>query len=250
MNTRADLVTSPTAFSPQFYRGAAIASVISAVTTLGLIFLPSFYEAGEGLEGRMLLVKDPAYVLRSWVAFIHPFLATYAAIAVAVRLRGWSAGLALMGGLSYLLWGVLEATQQAMTLMAFDPWRIAWLAGDAQMRAEMPLRVAMYDGIWDALYFVLLIAIIIGSACFSRLLWLSDALSRAISVFYVLVVLLSCYFLFTTVGGRAFLPEKMVFWFYPLTQPLARTLIGVWLWRAADEHRQLRMTTAPPVPRY
>jgi hypothetical protein len=235
MSSRPDLVTSPAVFSPNFYRAAAIASVVSAVTTLLLIFLPSFYAAGEGFEGRMLRVNDPAYALRVWVAFIHPFLATYAAIAVAVRFRGKAAGLALLGGISYLVWGVVEAVQQALTLVAFDPWRVAWIAGDAQVRMQMPVRVAIYDGIWDALYLVLLVGIILGSACFSRLFWRSDALSRTISVFYFLVVPLSCYFFFISVGGHAFLPEKLVFWFYPLTQPLARTLIGVWLWRAAHE---------------
>jgi len=226
---------SPAIFSRSFYRAAAIASVLSAVTTLLLIFLPGFYAAGEGFEGRMLRVRDPAYTARAWVALIHPLLAMYAAIAVAVRLRGKAAGLALLGGLSYLAWGIIEVTQQALTLVAFDPWRVAWLAGNEQVRAEMPVRVAMYDGIWDALYLALLIAIIIGSACFSRLFWQSGALSRMISVFYLLAAILSGYFFFTSAGGQAFLPEKLVFWFYPLTQPLARVLIGVWLWRAANE---------------
>jgi hypothetical protein len=225
-------MTSPPAFSPSFYRGAAVASVLSAVTTLLLIFLPSFYAAGEGFEGRMLRVKDPVYSVRAWVGFIHPFLATYAAIALAVRLRDEAPGFALIGGLSYLLWGVVEAIQQAFILVAFDPWRLAWIAGDPQVRADMPLRVALYEGVWNALYIVILVAIILGSVCFARLCWRSDALSRAISVLYFLVVPLSCYFFFTSVGGREFLPEAFVFWFYPLTQPLARTLIGVWLWRA------------------
>jgi hypothetical protein len=223
-------------FSPYFYRGAAVCSVLSAVTTLLLIFLPSFYGAGEGFEGRMMRVKDPAYEVRAWVAFIHPFLATYAAIALAVRLRDEAAGLALLGGLSYLVWGIVEIAQQAFTLVAFDNWRLAWLAGDPQVREQMAVRVALYDGIWDALYIVLLTAIIIGSACFARLCWQPRAaLSRTISVFFVLVVPLSCYFFFTAMGGREFLPASLVFWFYPLTQPLARSLIGVWLWRAADE---------------
>ena len=33
------------------------------------------------------------------------------------------------------------------------------------------------------------------------------------------------------VGGRQLLPDAVDFWVYPLTQPLARTLIGVWLWK-------------------
>jgi hypothetical protein len=119
--------------------------------------------------------------------------------------------------------------------VAFDPWRLAWLAGDPQVREQMPVRVAIYDGISDALYILLLVAITLGSACFSRLCWRSDALSRTIGAFFFLVVPLSCYFFFTAIGGREFLPASLVFWFYPLTQPLARSLIGVWLWRAAYE---------------
>jgi len=65
----------PAAFSPYFYRAAAIASVLSALTTLLLIVLPSLYGAGQGLEGRMLRVRDPVYTVHAWVAFINPLLA-------------------------------------------------------------------------------------------------------------------------------------------------------------------------------
>jgi hypothetical protein len=36
------------------------------------------------------------------------------------------------------------------------------------------------------------------------------------------------------------LPEPLANWSYPAIQPLARVLIGVWLWRAADESAPLR----------
>jgi len=31
------------------------------------------------------------------------------------------------------------------------------------------------------------------------------------------------------------LPEPLASWSYPAIQPLGRILIGVWLWRVADE---------------
>ena len=74
-------------FSQSFYRTAAICSVLSAVTTLMLIFLPSFFAPAEGFEGRMARVHDPAYQLRSWVYFVHPFITLMAALAVATRIR-------------------------------------------------------------------------------------------------------------------------------------------------------------------
>jgi len=84
-------------FGPTFYRTAAVCSVLSAVTTLGLIFLPNFFTPVDSFEGRMARVHDPAYVLRSWVYFIHPFLVMMAGLAIAVRIRTVAAAFAVVG---------------------------------------------------------------------------------------------------------------------------------------------------------
>jgi len=72
---------------PSFYRSVAVCSILSAITTLGLIYLPEFYQPAEGFEGRMRRVADPAYVLRSWVYLVHPFLTFAAALGIALRIR-------------------------------------------------------------------------------------------------------------------------------------------------------------------
>lgn len=59
--------TSSVYFSPLFYRGAALCSLGSAITTLGLIFLPRLYQPVPDFEARMALIQNSAYVLRSWV---------------------------------------------------------------------------------------------------------------------------------------------------------------------------------------
>src|SRR5688572_20796655 len=61
-------------FGPNFYRTAAICSIVSALTTLGLIFLPYLWLPVEGFDGRMNRINEPAYVLRSWIYLVHPFL--------------------------------------------------------------------------------------------------------------------------------------------------------------------------------
>ena len=61
--------------SPAFYRSVAVCSILSAITTLGLIYLPEFFQPADGFEGRMRRVDDPAYVLRAWVYLVHPFTA-------------------------------------------------------------------------------------------------------------------------------------------------------------------------------
>ena len=68
--------------TPAFYRTAAICSLLSAVTTLGLIFLPKLFAPIDGFEGRMGRVHDGWYQLRAWIYLVHPFITGAAGLAV------------------------------------------------------------------------------------------------------------------------------------------------------------------------
>ncbi len=155
-------------FTPSFYRVAAICSVASAVTTLGIIFLPQTFAPALDFAGRMARVNDPFYRVYAWVYLVHPFLTLAAALAVAMRLRREAASLVIPGLLAFLLWGATEAGQQVLTVMAFNPWRLAWLAGDPAVRATMETRTAVYDGVWNAMYFLILIAFWSQTSCTRR----------------------------------------------------------------------------------
>jgi hypothetical protein len=225
-----------TAPPPSFYRVAGIASILSAVTTLGLIFLPSFFAPiPDGIAGRMIRVDDPAYQLRAWIYLVHPFLAFTAALAVGLATRRVAPALALAGTLGFFLWAFTEAGQQSLTLFAFDDWRRAWLAGDPAVRQTIELRAAIYDGLWEAAYSLLLFGIILGSSFFAAiLLRLPDTLSRVVGGFFALAAIQSILLQSGELGGPV-LPEAIAFWVYPATQPLARILIGVWLLRVARQ---------------
>jgi hypothetical protein len=220
-------------FPPAFYRTAAIASLVSAVTTLLLIFLPDFYSASTGFEGRMRRVDEPAYVLRSWVYLIHPMLALAAAFAVALRLRRHAA-LLLPGAVGFALWAATEMAQQAMTLFMFDRWRRAWLTGDDAVRAGMEVRTVIYDGLWDSSYVLLLIGFLIGCAFYAAAMLRLEGLSRLVGAFYAAAALLTACLLIAEFGGPP-LPSPLDRWLYPAIQPLGRLLIGLWLWKNADE---------------
>jgi hypothetical protein len=231
-------------FSPRFYRIAAVCSGVSAVTTLLLIFLPSFYAPGVGFEARMARVHDPAYVLRSWAYLVHPFLTTLAALGVAARLRRVAPGLMATGLLGFLLWGATEAAQQTFTLFAFDRWRVAYLAADESVRATMALRTALYDSIWDAMFVLLLIAFLVGNVLYARATLRLRGLSRWLGVLYIAAALLTLIGLVREIAWPG-LPAQIDGWSYPVIQPLARVLIGVWLWREAQERLPLRDAAVP-----
>jgi hypothetical protein len=225
------------AFSPRFYRIAAICSIASALTTLMLIFLPEWYAAGEGFEARMARVTDPAYRLRSWAYLVHPFLTWTAAFAVAMRFRRDAAALVIPGLAAFSVWALTEAGQQTLTLMVFDNWRAAYLAGDEAVRASMTLRTAIYDGLWDGMYFLLLIAFLIGNVLFAIAMARLPRIARVLAVLYVGAAALTLMILIGELKGPT-LPESVGFWVYPAIQPLARALLGVWLWRHADENQR------------
>ena len=231
-------------YQPSFYRTAAICSVLSAISTLLLIYLPELYAPADGFEGRMRRVEDAAYVLRSWIYLIHPFLVLAAALGIAMRLRRRDSALALVGLLAFVLWAFTEAGQQTLTLFAFDRWRAAWLAGDEAVRAHMQASTAVYDGLWDAMYFLLLLGFALGNAAFGAALARGRGLTRLVGVFLIAAFVLTL----TNIAGELrwlTLPESLASWSYPAIQPLGRVLIGVWLWRAALEDAPLPGEGAP-----
>lgn len=217
-----------------FYRTAAIASFLSAATTLALIFLPDLYAPADGLAGRMQRVTDPAYQVRAWTYLVHPFLVFTAGLGIALASRNVAPARALLGVIAFGMWALTEAGQQTLTLFAFDDWRRAWLAGDATVRATMELRAAIYDGLWDASYALLLIGFLIGNALLATvLLGRRETLSRTVGVFLLLAALLTLAILIVEVGGPDLL-APFGRWAYPAIQPLGRILIGLWLWRVAE----------------
>jgi hypothetical protein len=221
-------------FPPAFYRTAAVFSMLSALTTLGLIFLPRMFAPIEGFEGRMGRVHDDWYQLRAWIYLLHPFLTGTAGLAICLRIRQTASTTAVVGAAGFAIWAFTEALQQCFTLFAFDQWRLAYTAGDAAIQAQMPTLTTLYDEVWDAFYVLLLIGFMIGNGALGSTFVRGRGLTRAIGVFFLLAVLLTLFYFLPELGIPVSL-GPLDAWVYPVTQPLARVLIGVWLWRHAVE---------------
>lgn len=224
---------------PSFYRSVAVCSVLSAITTLGLIYLPEFYQPLEGFDGRMRRVADPAYGLRSWVYLIHSFLTFAAALGIALRIRVLRPAAAIIGIAGFALWACNEALQQTMTIFAFDKWRAAYFTADAATQAIIRTNTAMYDGLWDAFYLLLLIGFSIGNASLGIALMRAGQGVTRIVAFFLLAAVAITLPIITGEMQLWSLPEPLASWSYPAIQPLGRALIGLWLWTAANEQDPL-----------
>jgi hypothetical protein len=214
----------------RFLRVAALCSALSAVTTLLLIFLPEFFSTTQGFEARMARVHEPAYRLRSWVYLLHPFLVLTAAFGIAATLRRHAPVLVIAGLLGFTWWAFTEASQQTLTLFAFDRWREAYATADESARAAIRINSVMYDGIWDGMYALLLIAFAIGNACFGAALIARRGLARMVGAFLLAACGLTVLLLANEVR-MPLVPGELLGWSYPAIQPLGRLLIGVYLWR-------------------
>lgn len=242
-------------FSVAFYRGAAACSLLSAVTTLGLIFLPRMYRPVADFDARMALGEEPTYVLRSWIYLFHPFLVFAAATGLAARCRVRAAGAASLGLAGFALWAATEAAQQALTKVALDrTWRAAWPTADQAARAVIREQVALYDIVWDAMYLLILIGFLAGNVCLAlavrRVAAASTgdpALGRWVSVALWAAAALTLFLLLPEVGVQVTLPGSQ--WLYPAIQPAGRALAGIWLWNEAGwEIRAPEARTAVAVP--
>lgn len=220
-------------FSRNFYRTTAICSVVSAVTTLGLILLPKLYGPAGSFDERMALINNPSYQLRAWVYLVHPFVTIAAALGVAIALRRVSPGKMIGGLLGFLLWAFTEAGQQTLTLTAFYRWATAYPQADAAAREIIKMHVASYDAVWDAMFLLLLLGFLVGNILYGAATIRLPGLTRLLGLFYFAAALLTLAIISQELRGPG-LPPAVGTWFYLLLQPAARFAIGIWLWRAQD----------------
>ena len=220
-------------FTRNFYRATAICSVISAATTLLLIFLPKFYGPVTPLELRIEVVNHPLYQLRAWAYLLHPFMVMTAALGVAAALRRTAAGTVLPGLLGFLLWGFTEAAQQTLTLTAFHRWAAAYRTADMAAREILRTQIAVYEALWDSMFLLLLLGFLVGNVLYGIATLHGRGLTRTISWLYFAAAFLTLTILSGELHGPT-LPNIVSAWLYPLLQPAARFLVGVWLWRVSN----------------
>jgi hypothetical protein len=232
-------------FSRNFYRATAVCSFISAATTLLLIFLPKFYGPVSSLELRVELVEHPLYQLRAWAYLVHPFMVMTAALGVAVALRRTAAGTVLPGLLGFLLWGFTEAGQQTLTLTAFHHWAAAYRTADMAARETLRTQIAVYDALWDSMFLLLLFGFLVANILYGLATWHGRGLTRTISWLYFAAAFLTLTILSGELRGPT-LPDIISAWMYPLLQPAARFLIGVWLWQVGDADREPSLSREVP----
>jgi hypothetical protein len=217
-----------------FLRLAAACCAVSSLTTLGLIFLPyAFAPIADGETARRLL--DPVYMLRVWVALVHPLLVLIGAMGVFAVRAAVAPGASFTGLVFFLLWAGTEAVQQSLTLVTLNwTWRTEYLQSTtAAARDVLGQYLQAFEAVSDGLFFFILIAFIVADVAYAVATWGGDSLQRTVAVGFGLAAGLGVVSALTSFGPGVF-PDALMAVLYPLIQPAARFLTGVWLWRQAS----------------
>ena len=172
---------------PAFLRLAACCWALSAVTTLGLIFLPyAFTPLADGDTARRLL--DPVYMARVWVALAHPLIVLVGVLGLGAVRLAVSPGATVCGLAFFFLWAGTEGVQQSLTLVALNwTWRAGYLqSADPALRDAMRTHIEGFDGLSDGLFFFILVTFVVANLAVAIAMWGGGRLQRGLSIGFVL----------------------------------------------------------------
>lgn len=221
-----------------FVRFAAICSCISAVTTFLMWYLARRTPAGAQFEETLQLANNFSYMARWWINFAHIFFALAAYSGAVAVLRHRSLAWGLWSLLLFGTWGLVELVGVTAAIWAVNRgWRAEYgLAGPAR-RELLRIFLEAWPQVWNALFFLLLIAFLFGSLSLGLLAIKGRGLERTTGILLLLAVPLSTlimlgeYWNVKVASGL----ETVI---YPVLQPASRMVMGVWLWKSARHLKQ------------
>ena len=219
----------------RFLQFGAVCSAALALTTFLLWLLPQYVGPADTFERRLSLAHDPYNLARLWVTFVHMFLGLAAYYATYRVLREKAPGFAGLGLLCFVVWALIELLAVSFNLFAVNgTWRAGYAAANADTQALYRSYLGAWAGVWEALYFLLAFAYLLGSLFLGGVA-LADRQNRATRGVGALILMggaISAAFLISGYGGSAW-PGEIAGAVYPVFQPAARALMAVWLFRSA-----------------
>ncbi len=216
-----------------FLKIAAVCSVIGAITTALLIFLPN--PVATDFESRALLYDNDLHIGRLWILFIHPQVNFIASLGIALLLWKRYPVQIILGIVFLAMWAYTEISQQALLIDALNlTWRPGYVAAaDAASQTTFRTLIEAASGLSASKYFIVIYGFGIGSLLFG--LAFIQEMGRAKAIGWALLFIgflslasFSRYYLgFSFLNG---IVNWLYEWIYSYLQPLVRVALGWWIW--------------------
>lgn len=219
---------------------AAICSILGAITTALLIFLPN-PEATDFMS-KVQLHSNNLYLAKLWILFIHPQVNILASLGIAVLLLRKYPLLIITGLFFLLIWAYTEMSQQSLLIDALNQaWRPGYMeASDPNVKNAFYALITGTSGISDSKYFLLIYGFGLGSLLYGFALIKETCLGKWIGFALIFIGVLSLSSFARYYLGLSFFSPPADFaytWIYPYLQPAVRIAIGVWIWKKIQESR-------------
>lgn len=228
------------AAATRFLRTGALAAVLSGVTTFLLWWLPRMVSPAASFEEALLLASDPFYLTRLWVNLAHVFIALAGYGAAAAIIARQRPELAWIGVFAMAFWCLSEALGVSINIWAQNgDWRSGFAEADAQTRLLIKAAIFTYQGLWNGIFFIVLVTFAAGSLALGLGMPRDTMMGWALSVLLLAAVPLTLIIMLDGYFGFQF--SGWIEWSYPILQPFSRTLMGIWIWRQSVPEAGLRI---------
>lgn len=221
--------------SPKLLKFAAICALATVATTLAVHVLPWLWEDVNSFEERLQLPQNAIYMGRLWVVLVHCVLVVISMFGIAALKFRDSPALVGLGFLSFIVFAFTEILRTSLVLFALNrKWRVGYLeAKDESVRASLRATIEAFGGINDALFFIFYVAFLLGILCYGLALAKSPGFDGKVGWLFLLWTALSVPALIDTFTGSESL-GRFFGWVGPFFLPVARAIVGIWLWNKSN----------------
>lgn len=230
----------PERVSPVFVKIASICAILTGLSTIAIHWLPDLWSNATTFESRVQLRHNAIYMDRFWIVLIHCVLVVISMAAIPMLLRGTSRLIAMFGFGSYVLFAFVEMLRTSLSIFAVNrAWRAGYEAStDEMQRRAFRSALDTFGGVNDALFFLFFLAFTAGLFCYGIALLSNSGTDQRIAYLFLLWGILNLPGLIGAILGNESLGEFFD-WVGRYFQPIARLLIGLWLWNLSARFRTM-----------
>ena len=215
-----------------FIRLTAICSLLGALTTALLLFLPN--PAAPDFESQVLLSKNGMYMAKLWILFLHPQVNLLASFGIAFLLFRKYPLQIVVGTLFLTLWAFSEMTQQGLLIDALNQiWRPGYLGAEEETNREtFRVLIEGAKGLSDSKYFLVIYGFGLGSLLFGLAFVQENGMAKWIgwALLFIGILSLSSFARYYLEVSLLNVPVNWSYkYIYPYLQPLVRIAIGIWI---------------------
>lgn len=217
-----------------FLKLTGICSILGAITTSLLIFLPN--PVASDFESQTLLFENKLYLTKLWILFFHPQVNIIASLGIACLLFRKYPTQIIVGSLFLLVWAYTEMSQQSLLIDTLNQiWRPNYVNAESEITKSMfKSLINAANGISDSKYFLVIYGFGLGSFLYGTALIQENGLGKWIGVSFLFIGILSLCSFTRYYLGISSLNEPVNWlyeWIYSYLQPIVRIAIGIWIFK-------------------